>query len=295
MRRAGAWAFLCWGGRGQCTRRAHTRAHTLAHTRQKKLTPTHTTQLGELLDTPPPGVDEAVAISKVVQFLLSDSYAHFDRIVFDTAPTGHTLRLLTLPDFLDASLGKLVRLRAKLTAAADTVKSVFSGGKAPPKDAAVAKMEELRARMDAARALFHDADSTQFVIVTVPTVMAAAESARLAGSLRAEGQYGFRRQRGTAHPAYNLRSLIEQTRAENCQLWACFVDFKQAYDTVPRQQLWAKLTAAGLDPWYLRALQALYASVPMTVRTPAGLSSIFQAPLGVKQSGQLHHLWALRR
>ena len=60
---------------------------------------------GELLETLPPGVDEAVAISKVVQFINSPDYAHFSRIVFDTAPTGHTLRLLTLPDFLDASLG----------------------------------------------------------------------------------------------------------------------------------------------------------------------------------------------
>jgi anion-transporting ArsA/GET3 family ATPase len=38
---------------------------------------------------------------QVVQFLDSPDYAHFDRIIFDTAPTGHTLRLLTLPDFLD--------------------------------------------------------------------------------------------------------------------------------------------------------------------------------------------------
>ena len=45
----------------------------------------------------------------MIQFLKNPEYSHFKRIVFDTAPTGHTLRLLSLPDFMDASIGKLVR------------------------------------------------------------------------------------------------------------------------------------------------------------------------------------------
>ena len=40
-----------------------------------------------------------------------------------------------------------------------------------------------------------------------------------AGNRRAEGQYGFRRQRGTAHPAFILHTLIAQTRARKGQLW----------------------------------------------------------------------------
>jgi arsenite-transporting ATPase len=142
-------------------------------------------RLGELLDTPPPGVDEAVAIAKVVELVNSDAYAHFDRIVFDTAPTGHTLRLLTLPDFVDATIGKVVRLRQTLLAAADAVKSVF-GVKSEP-DPAIVAAEALRDRTRAARALFRNRDTTRFVIVTIPTVMAAVESQRLAAALDKEG------------------------------------------------------------------------------------------------------------
>lgn len=56
-------------------------------------------------------------ISQVLQFVKGEEYARFTRIVFDTAPTGHTLRLLTVPDFVEASLGKIVRLRRKLSTA----------------------------------------------------------------------------------------------------------------------------------------------------------------------------------
>ena len=62
---------------------------------------------------------------QVVEFVKSEDYARFTRIVFDTAPTGHTLRLLTVPDFVEASLGKLIRLRKKLTAAGDAVRGLF--------------------------------------------------------------------------------------------------------------------------------------------------------------------------
>ncbi|KAG2424744.1 hypothetical protein HYH02_015126, partial [Chlamydomonas schloesseri] len=145
-------------------------------------------QLGELLDTPPPGVDEAIAIAKVVQFLKAPEYAHFKRIVFDTAPTGHTLRLLSLPDFLDASIGKLVRLRQKLSSATSAVKNLFSGGQGGgEEDIALQRLEALQARMEEAKQLFRNQKTTEFIIVTIPTVMATAESCRLASALQHEG------------------------------------------------------------------------------------------------------------
>ncbi|KAG6665622.1 ATPase GET3B isoform X2 [Carya illinoinensis] len=141
-------------------------------------------KLGELLDTPPPGLDEAIAISKVMQFLESQEYGMFTRIVFDTAPTGHTLRLLSLPDFLDASIGKILKLKQKIASATSAIKSVF--GQEETRQDAADKLEHLRERMIKVRELFRDTDSTEFVIVTIPTVMAVSESSRLHASLKKE-------------------------------------------------------------------------------------------------------------
>ena len=104
-----------------------------------------------------------------------------------------------------------------------------------------------------------------------------------AAGIRSEGQFGFRRRRGTSHAAFVLRTLQEQARLLGGELWACFVDFKQAYDRVRRDLLWAKLEARGLGGEWQAAVRALYAEVPMSVRTEEGLAECFLATLGLLQ------------
>ena len=104
-----------------------------------------------------------------------------------------------------------------------------------------------------------------------------------ASGSRAAGQFGFRRQRSTGQAALVLRTLQDQHRSRGQKLFAVWVDFRKAYDCIPRQLLWQKLAARGLGGSWLRGVQALYADVTMSVCTADGPSPCFQARIGLKQ------------
>jgi len=59
-----------------------------------------------------PGAEEAAIFDKFVE-LMESAGTDYDAIVFDTAPTGHTLRLLTLPEILGVWIDQLIEKRKK--------------------------------------------------------------------------------------------------------------------------------------------------------------------------------------
>lgn len=142
-----------------------------------------------LLNNPPPGLDELVALSNVLD---TESVAsEFDVVVVDTAPTGHTLRLLALPQFLDGLLGKLIKLRMKLSGLASTLQALFGNSQAEQRakaiDTAVDRLETFRNKMSRLRSRLQDSSSTSFVVVTIPTKLGVSESKRLIAELNSQG------------------------------------------------------------------------------------------------------------
>ena len=65
--------------------------------------------------------------------------------------------------------------------------------------------------------------------------------------------------------------------------FVCFVDFKKAFDTVPRDKLWHIMEELGV-PIHLRAVvHRLYEEVKVKIRTSDGISESFRSDIGVKQ------------
>ena len=134
--------------------------------------------LGDMDGMSPPGSDEAMAFGKMLEFLEDSSY---DRVIFDTAPTGHTLKLLELPDLLDSWLGKILTLRQRLSSMMSGLKAMFGG--TAEEDDSWEMLKQTKEKIRAARVELSDPDKTQFVVVLIPEAMAVFETQRLLSSL----------------------------------------------------------------------------------------------------------------
>ncbi len=66
--------------------------------------------LERMMDLAPPGLDEIMALTRIMEFLARDSY---DLFVLDCAPTGHLIRLLELPELINEWLKAFFNLFIK--------------------------------------------------------------------------------------------------------------------------------------------------------------------------------------
>jgi len=131
-----------------------------------------------LLDLSIPGVDELLGILEVSR--LTDERA-YDLVVVDTAPTGHTLRLLAAPAAVAAVAGILDALQEQHRIIRDQLARV---GRADASDRLIAVLAGQAHEM--ARRL-RDRHQTTFRWVTLPEALSLAESADGVGALELSG------------------------------------------------------------------------------------------------------------
>lgn len=129
-----------------------------------------------------PGSDQLAALATLDRYADDDQW---DRVVFDTAPTGHTLRLLDLPDAVGTGVKTALSLREQVSRKADAAKTMMFGpyatvGRDDDETAFTAVLEE----MDRVAEVLRDPERTTFRVVTLPEPLVLAETERLVERLR---------------------------------------------------------------------------------------------------------------
>ena len=120
----------------------------------------------ELMDLAPPGVDELFGVLTVI-----DARETYDMIIVDTAPTGHALRLLELPETAREWVQVLLRMLLKY-------KTLVRPGKL------AAELVDASKSIRALQALLRDPSHTQFLVVTRAAEVPRFETERLLARLR---------------------------------------------------------------------------------------------------------------
>ncbi|MBI4823592.1 MAG: ArsA family ATPase [Nitrospirae bacterium] len=134
-----------------------------------------TEDIESLLGLPIPGIDEVMGLKKIVE-LIEDG--GFNKYIVDTAPTGHALRLMGLPELLDDWIKVMSKMRWKYR----YMVSSFAGRYSP--DSADDFLVSMKKTVSKIRSLLSDPERCEFVVVTIPEDMAVKETRRLINSLR---------------------------------------------------------------------------------------------------------------
>lgn len=98
-----------------------------------------------------------------------------------------------------------------------------------------------------------------------------------------EYQAGFRKQYSTVDNLYNLAAIVHLKFQEKKKVYAFFVDFKAAFDKVPRSLLFYKLHQMGVSTKIVTFLESVYRTTKSIVWTGKEMSEEFETKCGVKQ------------
>lgn len=131
-----------------------------------------------------PGLLEVALLDRMIDLILNRSRA-YDTIVLDTAPTGHTLQLLRMPDAITTWIQALVRHRRAILEIDRGAEQTLEAAAAA--DPVLAALERRHERLVQLRRIMTDRSRTSFVFVMIPERLAIEETARAAEQLADTG------------------------------------------------------------------------------------------------------------
>ncbi|WP_230980852.1 ArsA family ATPase [Rossellomorea arthrocnemi] len=110
-----------------------------------------------------PGAEEAALFDRIVSIILEERN-DFDKIIFDTAPTGHTIRLLSLPELMGVWMDGMLERRKKTN---KNYSQLLNDGE-PVDDPIYDVLQKRRDKFSKVRGILLDQKKTGFLFVLIP-------------------------------------------------------------------------------------------------------------------------------
>ncbi|MBU9722829.1 ArsA family ATPase [Bacillus alkalicola] len=120
-----------------------------------------------------PGADEAALFDRITSLILEE-LAHYDLLIFDTAPTGHTLRLLSLPEMMGVWMDGMLERRRKTN---ENYTQLLNDGE-PVEDPIYQTLQERRNKFGKVRDILLNPEQTGFLFVLNPERLPIREAKR---------------------------------------------------------------------------------------------------------------------
>jgi arsenite-transporting ATPase len=127
-----------------------------------------------------PGLLEVALLNRMIELIVNRGQV-YDSIVFDTAPTGHTLQLLRMPDAITTWIQALVRHRRAILELDRGAEQTLEAAAAA--DPVLGALERRHERLAELRSIIQDRSHTSFVLVAIPERLVIEETARAAEQL----------------------------------------------------------------------------------------------------------------